>query len=252
MEIHYGIIDECSRENQERTVKFIKILINLLEVYQEQELKNWQNPLPKNHATIPFSSFEKQYFNSSETEFFIKIINTLKSGNTENFIGQSGALIDLIKFRLNWVNTPKLDLLKTNFYFEFEKDTVSTLKYILSELLEKGYGEQKSVEINTKKITLKINKLRKEVKKDFNGKVVSCFFRGKVNKRFEYLVKLAKNNEKIGASDLSKTSYQNISTEIDKINERLVTDLELNQNVIKNDGNSGYEIDRDFYNPIFD
>lgn len=102
------------------------------------------------------------------------------------------------------------------------------------------------------KTTLKINKKNKTISKDSSGENIVCVFRkvnGK-NKRFEYIVKLAQN-EKISGSKLSNTSSQNISTEITKINLRLIDNLDLTHDVIKNDDNSGYEIDRNFYEPIF-
>ncbi len=102
------------------------------------------------------------------------------------------------------------------------------------------------------KIILKIDKKDKKIIKNCNNKTLSCAFRGGngKNKRFEYIVKLAQG-KKISGSKLSNTSAQNLSTEIGKINKRLTVDLELVYDVIKNDNNSGYEINRDFFEPIF-
>jgi len=119
----------------------------------------------------------------------------------------------------------------------------------LIETIEKDGGSNITAKNKT---TLKINKKNKTISKDSIKNLV-CSFRkvnGK-NKRFDYIVKLAQN-EKIGGSKLSDTSAQNLSTEIGKINMRLINDLDLTHNVIKNDNNSGYEIDRDFYEPSFD
>lgn len=101
------------------------------------------------------------------------------------------------------------------------------------------------------KITLKINKVKMEISKDNNTLV--CSFRkvGGKNRRFEYICKLAISKTKIGSKKLRDKTFQNTSGEIDKINDRLIKDLDLTEKVIKNKGNSGYEINREIYEIIF-
>ncbi|MEI7810236.1 MAG: hypothetical protein WCI41_01615 [bacterium] len=99
----------------------------------------------------------------------------------------------------------------------------------------------------TGKITLKINRKDKTIARDSR----ICAFRGgqSKNKRFEYIATLAKSkSEKIGAKKLNpNTTIQTLSGEVGKINERLKKDLDLRDDLIVNNNNSGYKINKDFY-----
>jgi hypothetical protein len=113
------------------------------------------------------------------------------------------------------------------------------------------YGNKKQEENNL--ILLKINKENKTITRNSGRKNLVCAFRkvsGK-NKRFEYVVNLVKSETKISGSKLSNTSAQNISTELEKINKKLKEDLDLIEDFIKNENNSGYEINKDCYKVEF-
>jgi len=125
-----------------------------------------------------------------------------------------------------------------------QKDEV---KCFLKEYLNNNKEEFSD---NINKITLKINKNKMEVSKD-NSLCVCPFRKNSKNRRFEYILILAKSRTKIGASKLSNKSIQSTSSEIDKINERLKKDLDLTENIIVNNQNSGYEINRNIYEVIF-
>ena len=92
-------------------------------------------------------------------------------------------------------------------------------------------------------ITLKIDTDRKVVTRETEKGTLELAFRrssGK-NKRFEYLVKIAKN-PRIGSKELSDTGYQNVSSEIGKINKNTKEKLKLIEKLIINTDNTGYEI----------
>ncbi|MCX6717728.1 MAG: hypothetical protein NTU76_03585 [Candidatus Taylorbacteria bacterium] len=131
-----------------------------------------------------------------------------------------------------------------------EKITILLIPDIFKEYYTSCDGDFFKID---NKIILKIDKENKTITKDLSNKNLICTFRKGTakNKRFEYIIILAKSNKKIGAKKLSKTTYQNISTEIDSINERLKDSLGLTKKVIKNDNNSGYEIDWEIYKITF-
>lgn len=111
----------------------------------------------------------------------------------------------------------------------------------------KKYMKENSSKTQDNKIKLTIDSKNKTISKTLrDGEIVYNFrkFDGK-NKRFEYLIKIVQN-KKIGASKLSKTTYQNISSEISNINKNIKTELKLKENLITNKGNTGYEINKSF------
>lgn len=125
-----------------------------------------------------------------------------------------------------------------------QKDEV---RIFLKTYLANNKEESSVSTSNHNKTILKINKSKMQVTKD--NSLLVCAFRkvGGKNLRFEYILNLAKTSTKISAKKLRNKTIQNISSEIDEINERLKENLELTEDVIKNDDNSGYEINREIY-----
>lgn len=112
---------------------------------------------------------------------------------------------------------------------------------ILTGYLDKINGRSK------KKIILKINTEKKIITRESENKIFEYSFRkanGK-NKRFEYVVKIVQN-PKIGAKELNNKSYQTTSSEIGEINNIIKDKLKLVEDLIINDGNSGYEINNKY------
>jgi len=158
MKIHYEIIDNFSTKNQEEIVKFVEVLINLLEIYK---------------GTIPFSSFEEYGFNSlKKIESFVEIINNLKTGDMSRFIIHTGALFSVSQHKNIFGADNRTDLdFQTNLYLDYEENPIPTLKLMLRELVRKGYKKEEE-KFAEKSKEPESNSWKREDKKymDFDGK----------------------------------------------------------------------------------
>ncbi len=142
---------------------------------------------------------------------------------------------------------PTLDWLEDNHYMEGDPMPASIATSILTEgkkkleYIRKIYGTENVG--NDKKIILLVNKKTNEITvKDKNHLKHSFRRTYGINKRLGYLIKIYKT-PKIGGAVLAGTpKLQNISKELKKINADLMEDLDLQDNVIMNDNNSGYYI----------
>ena len=67
-----------------------------------------------------------------------------------------------------------------------------------------------------------------------------------INKRFGYLIKIHQN-PKISGTDLGSATLQNLSKEIRELNETFKEKLKLPDELIINNDNSGYEINRRYF-----
>jgi hypothetical protein len=120
------------------------------------------------------------------------------------------------------------------------------LKAFLAQMAEEENRSQQSM-------LLKINVHAKKITRDVDQKTLFSQFRtvNRRNKRLDYIVAIARSNKPIAASVLSSTTHQSTSGEITAINKKLKQDLLLIEDVIKNDGATGYEINRDHYSVAF-
>lgn len=122
----------------------------------------------------------------------------------------------------------------------FRKDIDLALKEQL-EILEKIINDlSKNYLIIKEKIIIQINEEQKEISRNKKDKILKYRFRksGK-NIRFEYILTISKNT-KTGAKKLSNKTYQNISTEIKNINKIIKKELQLTNDLITNNNNTGY------------
>lgn len=128
------------------------------------------------------------------------------------------------------------------FYFLIED--LEKLKEIKTKI-DEASGVEKTI--------LQISKERKEIMRKDNHKFKRSFRspQGK-NKRFEYLIKIY-DNPKISGRDLEPDpdligkKLQNLSKEIRKMNGSFKNKLNLPDNLIVNESNSGYEINSKYY-----
>lgn len=107
--------------------------------------------------------------------------------------------------------------------------------------------EELEVVVKSKKIIIKIDTARKTIARETSGGTLEYQFRKSdgINKRFGYIIMIAQN-PKVGAKKLSNASYQSISSEIIEINTIIKQELKLTQDLIINEGNSGYEINKPY------
>ncbi|MFA6386756.1 MAG: hypothetical protein WCW04_03240 [Candidatus Paceibacterota bacterium] len=148
-------------------------------------------------------------------------------------------------------NIPTVDYLGKYDQLDDDNFTSKFAKEILAEIRKKLEYIQKIYNLENKKrevkIILQIDEKRKEIIFKENNKFKYAFRRTRgVNKRLNYLIKIYKNPKISGNSLANTTTLQNLSGEITELNNVLKNRLNLSDDLIVNDGNSGYEIDSKF------
>lgn len=148
-------------------------------------------------------------------------------------------------------SVPSFDWLNDNWYLDVDFISKGTPFNIIKEVNKKLERIRNiyNKENKNKKIILQIKKERFEIIKKDSG--FSYSFR-KIegnNKRFKYLIKI-KEKPQISAKDLMEHSdtktMQNLSKEISKLNEIIKKKLNIEDQLILNKNNTGYEINEKY------
>ena len=253
---------EYSQETQKQILDFAKAVYSAAEIYnfpfqirlllnkgyKIDDILELTKILNSKILDDKISLGEDERFNIELTATFLDRqvpMNFYKYNNTY-WISSKTYLNDVHEIPKEKISDSQVDKI----FFVGNEKLLSNLRNFIAQI----ETTEKTNSMSNNKTILDIDKKNKTISKDSGEKKLVCPFRSKAtgkNKRFEYVVKLTQNEKKWGGSKLSDTSSQNISTEITKINQRLIDDLDLIHDVIKNDNNSGYEIDKNFYEPVF-
>lgn len=232
------------------TVEQKKQISNLLKIIIEQSKLSPVSRANLLLVKIPFSLMEKSYdISFAEAKIIIQHLNRV--------IGTNESCIDILNGTIikdrNTIGTMVTDTFEKldDINVGDEKDTLilwvsnwDVLKKRAESFLKTDLSKPilRSIYKNNEVIILQINEEKKEVTRKDNFKFKHSFRKPSgINKRFEYLIKIH-HSPKISGYDLGSPSLQNISKEINKLNKKLGGSLKLSDDLIINEGNSGYEI----------
>ena len=235
------------------TLKQEEALSYLLKIIGEQSVLSLEgyNPVA---IKIPFSNLENIGISFSEAKELIKYLDR-KIGSEKATMSVLNGTISIYRNRvITMVTEVAEDLYGVDIDDEkdslilhaynlniFLKNAESFLNLDLSKLIL-GFGYK-----NGEKIILQIDEKRKEIMRKDNNEFRHSFRRALgINKRFGYLIKIHQN-PKISGTDLGSATLQNLSKEIRELNETFKEKLKLPDELIINNDNSGYEINRRYF-----
>jgi len=151
-------------------------------------------------------------------------------------------------FKLTAKNLVKLQRVRSMFDFGFGLEQVESF-YFLIENLERLKEIKTKIDetLGVEKIILQISEERKEIMRKNDNRFKHSFRKTLgINKRFGYLVKICKNPKISGYELCGSATLQNLSKEIKKINYVVKNKLKLLDELIINEGHSGYEINNKY------
>lgn len=223
----------------------------LLEMIREQStLFSKQEPMV---VKIPFDTLKESSINKAKARYFIQYLNQhIGEINPESiWINILNGTITKIGNEI--VSQTEEDINPVSgVYLEDDEDSLILEIYNWKLFLKKAglflnldFSKPiiKSIDKNNGNIILQISEERKEI---ICNKFKHSFRKATgANKRFEYLIKIYKN-PKIGGSDLGSSTLQNVSKELKKLNVIIKNKLKLSDDLIINNGNSGYEINNKY------